>query len=297
MAGEGGVGGVPGGVALPGLVGSEPPLKHGRTDTRSVSEVPDAEPHLDQLNPSATPPTSLSSRESQEVPGHQTEGLKTKEEDKRNPDELKADQAKAFEKVGELTEKYEQHSVLGRALEALKKTSAEHEEMKGAAKSKKALNALKKMLSEKTDLKVTITLAGSDKPITLVPLNEKELGNENLEALMKLAMSILEEHQTTAFAGFDAAATARELQGLHDSIKTIATKLGDDKKEEGENECDKMWEKIRHKPARVVARTNEADVHVERIQSERPEKKLPEKPQPGQKPDQEEESEPGVGAP
>ena len=291
MAGEGGVGGVRGPVALPGMAGPELPPKLGRTDTRSVSEVPDAEPHLDQLNPSETPPTALPSRKSEEVEGKSTEGLKKEEEDKRTPDELKADQAKAFEKVSELTEKFEQHSVLGRALEALKEKSDDLEDMKGASKPKKALKALKEKLALKTDLKITITLAGSDKPITLIPLNEKELGNENLESLMALAMNILAEHQTTVFSGFDAAATAKELQGLHDTVRKIGEKLGDKDKEEGEHNWEKEWKKRRHKPATVVAGTDKASVHVEDIRSERAEKEKQKKPKIEPKPDPEVEAE------
>ncbi|MGI9278798.1 MAG: hypothetical protein ACR2PX_04105 [Endozoicomonas sp.] len=240
--------------------GTAPVSSDGNTPTHKVSGPVTPDPKLSQLQKKQTSDVPITDRKTDTNPPSTTPGLKpSKETSSESPektekeeeiseakaareaqelesmseDELKAKQKEKLNEAGKISDRYEEFSLLGRA--------------KGALDNPK--NAPK-------DLKVTIALPGKD-PVTLIPWDDKLMEREDFQELLDTAKKVLEEHEAANFDGYKADDDVNKLSELKGTIKQIADKLGDNKYEEGErdqdNEWEKLWKEVRHKPVRLEA--------------------------------------------
>ncbi|WP_062268137.1 hypothetical protein [Endozoicomonas arenosclerae] len=240
--------------------GNTPVSTDGNTPTHKVTGPVTPESQLSQLQKKQTSDVPIHDRKTDTTPPSTTPGLKpSKETSTENPaktekeeetpeakaareakelesmseDELKAKQKEKLDEAAKISDRYEEFSLLGRA--------------KGALDNPK--NAPK-------DLKVTIALPGKE-PVTLIPWDDKLMEREDFQELWDTAKKVLAEHETGKFENYKADDDFNKLSELKSSIKQIADKLGDNKYEEGErdhdNEWEKLWKDVRHKPVRLEA--------------------------------------------
>lgn len=144
-------------------------------------------------------------------------------------EELEAEQDKLLEEAGEKFEKVEQHTVLGKALAALKDPE----------------NAPK-------DVKVTIQLPGESKPITLVPPDKKALKGRNVEELTALATKLLTQFNNEEMAGFNAGEFNQRLGMIREMLEDVGKKISE--KGKGGNDWQKRFEELQQRQAVIVVR-------------------------------------------
>ncbi|KEQ19156.1 hypothetical protein [Endozoicomonas numazuensis] len=240
--------------------GNAPVSSDGKTPIHKVTGPVTPDPQLSQLQKKQTPDVPITDRQTNSTPPSTTPGLKrTQEASSENPvkkekeeetaeakaireareietmseDELKAKQKEKLDEAAKVSDRYEEFSLLGRA--------------KGALDNPK--NAPK-------DLKVTIALPGKD-PVTLIPWDDKLMERDDFQELWDTAKKVLAEHEVANFENYKAEDDFNKLSELKGTIKQIADKLGDNKYEEGErdhdNEWEKQWKEVRHKPVRLEA--------------------------------------------
>ena len=273
----------------------QPPVTNN-TDTRNtvtpngehkgtpVSSLQDVNRELDSLKPDQTLDTSVHKRKTS-VPSIQPEKqIPTKNKDKpETPQEkhdreleearearenssledLEAEQEKLLEEAGEKFEKVEQHTVLGKALAALKDPA----------------NAPR-------DVKVTLQLPGEAKPVSLVPPDNKALAGRNVEELTALATKLLTQFNTDHLADFNAGEFNQRLGMIREMLEDVGKKISE--KGKGGNDWQKRFEELQQRQAVIVAREKlpEDEDDGKRVKvtvtSERPEKSEktePEKPE------------------
>lgn len=116
-------------------------------------------------------------------------------------EQLEEEQETLLKKAGEKFKTLEQKTVLGKALAALNDPDK-------AAKG----------------VKVTITPAGEDEPIQLIPPDKKALKGRDANALMKQAKELLLEFNTETFAGYD----STKLKVSLDMLKRYLSDVSDE---------------------------------------------------------------------
>jgi hypothetical protein len=238
-------------IPAPGQRDTPPvPTTDGNTLTHKVSGPVSPNPHLNSLKNDQTKSASIGDRKIKPDEGESTPGLKETKEKEETPEakavkeakglegmseeQLKSKQAEKLKEAGKLTERYETHSLLGRAKSALGNPN----------------NAPK-------DLKVTVALPGKQ-PVTLIPWDKSLEERDDIVELMDIAKKVLDEYEEANFKGYKPDDDFQKLSALKDGIRVIASKLHDDKHEEGErggfkNDWEKGWNEVRFKPVRLEA--------------------------------------------
>ena len=235
--GAGGPGGVgPGQAPVQGQGQGGAPAggAQGQAGARRVAPH-QAAPQLGNLNPPHQVGKPIGQREAKKTEVEKTIGLR-KDDDlkKMNQGELAKAQDEEFDKLHKLTERFEQHSILGKALEALTQGNN----------------------GDKADkLEVTITLPGETTPIKLIPM-DLNVPEARRTVLVEQAIAILQRHQDKAFPDFNPDTANNLFDTLKANIRNVAERLGDKDKEEGEHKWEIRWKTVRERPTTVVAYGN-----------------------------------------
>ena len=192
-----------------------------------------------------------------------------KDYSKMTKEQLLEEQSQALKKAKTVSQRYETNALLGRAKQYLADPN----------------NAPK-------DLKVTITLPGESKPISLIPLSEELKKNpEDLAKYQKMAMDVLNEYEQNNFQGYDPEQDTRTLEELKDIMRSTANFMNDNKYEEGErggfmNKWEQSWNRVRFDRVTLEASEHEKNNStVPRIKVSKPDIDPQEKKKADQKPD------------
>ncbi|MGB1271028.1 MAG: hypothetical protein ACPG5T_03050, partial [Endozoicomonas sp.] len=172
----------------------------GQTSTRSVKKASPAVPQSTQPGKPGAEPVDVNARNVEPSNAKPVPGLKPAEQGSQNEKVLKQQLDRLLDENGSLAKaflKREEHKVVKGSVGVLGRVKSELAQLKEGVSSQQKFKAFVKAVKPETlpqGLSVKITLNDEGVPLSLIPPDKQLADREDLEALIELAVEILEGH-------------------------------------------------------------------------------------------------------